>query len=74
MYNFFCNVCKYIFLFIWGWGYDFFFDDVNFGVDIERICLIWNRYCDLEIEFMYLDDIFVRMFDRFGRIFEDVEV
>lgn len=47
---------------------------MNFGVDIERICLIWNRYCDLEIEFMYLDDIFVRMFDRFGRIFEDVEV
>lgn len=74
VYNFFCNVCKYIVLLNWGWGYDFFFDDVSFGVDIERIWLMWNKYCDGVIEFVYMNDIFVRMFDEFGIIFKEVEI
>lgn len=74
VYNLLRNVCKHIPSPTRGWGYDPPSDDVNLGADIERIRSIWNRYCDSETEFMHLDDIFVRMFDRFGRISEDVEV
>lgn len=74
VYNLLRNVCKHIPSPTRGWGYDPPSDDVNLGADIERIRSIWNRYCDSETEFMHLDDIFVRMFDRFGKISEDVEV
>lgn len=74
VYNLLRNVCKHITSPTRGWGYDPPSDDVNLGADIERIRSIWNRYCDSETEFMHLDDIFVRMFDRFGKISEDVEV
>lgn len=74
VYNLLRNVCKHIPSPTRGWGYDPPSDDVNLGADIERIRSIWNRYCDSETEFMHLDDIFVRMFDKFGRISEDVEV
>lgn len=74
VYNLLRNVCKHISPPNRGWGYDPPPDDVSLGADIERIRSIWNNYCDGETEFVYMNDIFVRMFDEFGTISKDVEV
>lgn len=73
VYNFFRNVCKNVIFLKWGWGYELFVDDVSLGVDIERICLMWNRYCDGEMEFLYFREIFVRMIDWYGNILDFVK-
>lgn len=74
VYNLLRNVCKHISPPNRGWGYDPPSDDVSLGADIERIRSILNNYCDGETEFVYMKDVFVRMFDEFGKISKDVEI
>lgn len=73
LYNLLRNVCKKITPPKRGWGYEPSADDVSLGADIERIRLMWNRYCDGETEFLYLSEIFVRMVDRYGNISDVVK-
>ena len=51
-----------------GWDYEPAVDDISLGADIERIRLIWNKYCDEKEEFENFDMILKRMEDRFGDI------
>ena len=52
-----------------GWDYEPAGDDVSLGADIERIRLLWNRYCDEKADDMHSCDIILkRMKNRFGDI------
>lgn len=73
VYTLLRNVCKQITPPTRGWGYEPSVDDVSLGADIERICSIWNTFCDGKTEFSYLKDIFVRMVDRYGNISDFIE-
>ena len=49
-----------------GWGYEPHSDEVTTGADIERIRLMWNKYCDNDLQFPQLDDVYNRMKDKYG--------
>ena len=49
-----------------GWGYEPPSDEVTTGADIERIRLMWNKFCDNDLQFSQLDDVFNRMKDKYG--------
>uniref|UniRef100_A0A8W8JTG4 DZIP3-like HEPN domain-containing protein n=1 Tax=Magallana gigas TaxID=29159 RepID=A0A8W8JTG4_MAGGI len=74
VYNLLRNVCKNVTPPKRGWCYEPSDDDVSLGADIERIRLMWNRYCDEATEFLYLKEIFVRMVNRYGNISDDVKL
>ena len=58
-----------------GWNYEPAVDDDSLGADIERIRLIWNRYCDGKEDDMHsFDMILERMKNRFGDISGNDEV
>lgn len=73
VYNLLRNVCKNVTPPKRSWGYEPSADDVSLAADIERIRLMWNRYCDGETEFLNLRKIFVRMVDRYGNISDAVK-
>uniref|UniRef100_A0A8W8JTI4 DZIP3-like HEPN domain-containing protein n=1 Tax=Magallana gigas TaxID=29159 RepID=A0A8W8JTI4_MAGGI len=74
VYNLLRNVCKNVTPPKRGWDYEPSDDDVSLGADIERIRLMWNRYCDEATEFLNLREIFVRMVNRYGNISDDVKL
>uniref|UniRef100_A0A8W8JUB0 DZIP3-like HEPN domain-containing protein n=1 Tax=Magallana gigas TaxID=29159 RepID=A0A8W8JUB0_MAGGI len=74
VYNLLRNVCKNVTPPRRGWGYEPSDADVSLGADIERIRLMWNRYCDEATECLYLREIFVRMVNRYGNISDDVKL
>ena len=49
-----------------GWGYEPPPDEITPGADIERIRLMWNRFCDDYLLFPQLDDVYNRMRDKYG--------
>ena len=51
-----------------GWDYEPPSDEVTTGADIERIRLMWNKYCDDDLQCPQLDDVFNRMKDKFGTV------
>nr|XP_034339438.1 uncharacterized protein LOC109619320 [Crassostrea gigas] len=73
LYNLLRNVCKNVTPPKRGWGYEPSADDESLGADIERIRSIWNRHCDGETEFSYLEEILVRMIYRYGNILDVVK-
>lgn len=51
-----------------GWDYEPPDDETHVGADIERIRLMWNKYCDYDLEFKNLDDVYNRMKQKYGTI------
>lgn len=51
-----------------GWDYEPPDDETPVGADIERIRLMWNMYCDNDIQFKHLDDVYNRMKQTFGNL------
>ena len=49
-----------------GWGYEPLSDEITPGADIERMRLMWNKYCDYDLQFPQLDYVYKRMKDRYG--------
>lgn len=49
-----------------GWDYEPPDDETNVGADIERIRSMWNKYCDDDLQFKYLDDVYNRMKQKYG--------
>ena len=49
-----------------GWGYEPPSDEITTGADIERIRLMWNKFCDDDLQFPQIDDVFNRMKDKYG--------
>nr|XP_022344027.1 uncharacterized protein LOC111137072 isoform X3 [Crassostrea virginica] len=49
-----------------GWGYEPPSEEITTGADIERIRLMWNRFCDDNLQFPQLDDVYNRMKDKYG--------
>lgn len=52
------NFCEGIKFLSRGWGYEFLDDEINVCVDIERIRFMWNKYCDDDLQFKYIDDVY----------------
>lgn len=51
-----------------GWDYEPPDDETHVGADIERIRSMWNKYCDDDLQFKYLDDVYNRMKQRYGTV------
>ncbi|XP_062595994.1 uncharacterized protein LOC134257385 [Saccostrea cucullata] len=51
-----------------GWGYKPTDDDDSLEADIERIRILWNMYCDDQVDVPYLQGVYGRMSDRFGAL------
>ena len=51
-----------------GWGYEPHSDEVTTGADIERIRLMWNKFCDDDPQLTQLDDVFNRMKNKYGTV------
>ncbi|XP_078338953.1 uncharacterized protein LOC111117454 isoform X3 [Crassostrea virginica] len=49
-----------------GWGYEPPSDEITTGADIERIRLLWNKFCDDDLQFPQLDDVYKRMKEKYG--------
>nr|XP_022312288.1 uncharacterized protein LOC111117454 isoform X2 [Crassostrea virginica] len=49
-----------------GWGYEPPSEEITTGADIERIRLMWNKFCDGDLQFPQLDDVYNRMKDKYG--------
>ncbi|XP_062617281.1 uncharacterized protein LOC134278984 isoform X3 [Saccostrea cucullata] len=53
-----------------GWGYEPPNDDNSEEADIERIHSMWNQYCDNAHHYPQLQDVYNRMFEKYGEIME----
>lgn len=51
-----------------GWDSEPPDEDIDVGADIERIRLMWNKYCDNDLQFKHLDDVYKRMKLTFGTV------
>ncbi|XP_061197595.1 uncharacterized protein LOC133205743 [Saccostrea echinata] len=51
-----------------GWGYTPSDDDHSLGADIERIHILWNLYCDDQVDVPNLQDVYGRMSEKFGEL------
>ena len=51
-----------------GWGYEPIFNEKTQEADIERIRLMWNKFCDDDLLFPQLDDVCNRMIIRYGSV------
>ena len=49
-----------------GWGYEPPSDEITTGADLERIRLMWNKFCDDDLQCPQLDDVYNRMKDKYG--------
>ena len=49
-----------------GWVYEPPSDEITTGADIERIRLMWNKFCDGDLQFPQLDDVYKRMKEKYG--------
>ncbi|XP_062594138.1 uncharacterized protein LOC134255634 [Saccostrea cucullata] len=66
VYNLLRNVCEHIQPPTRGWDYEPDDTDLGLGADIERVRLMWNRYCDGKTVFDNLDALYGRMQKRYG--------
>nr|XP_034339418.1 uncharacterized protein LOC117693156 isoform X4 [Crassostrea gigas] len=51
-----------------GWDYEPPDNETHVGADIERIRSMWNKYCDDDVQFKYLDDVYNRMKEKYGTV------
>lgn len=51
-----------------GWGYKPPDDETNVCADIERIRFMWNKYCDDDLQFKHIDDVYKRMKQKYGTV------
>lgn len=51
-----------------GWDYEPPDDETHLGADIERIRSMWNKYCDNDLHFKHLDDVYNRMKQKYGTV------
>lgn len=51
-----------------GWDYEPSDNDTSTGADIERIRSMWNKYCDDDLHFKHLDDVYNRMKQNYGTV------
>ncbi|XP_062595990.1 uncharacterized protein LOC134257381 [Saccostrea cucullata] len=49
-----------------GWDYKPKDEDHSVGADIERIRILWNLYCEDQVDVPYLQEMYGRMSDKFG--------
>ncbi|XP_062586866.1 uncharacterized protein LOC134248481 isoform X2 [Saccostrea cucullata] len=66
VYNLLRNVCEHIQPPKRGWDYEPDDTDLGLGADIERVRLMWNRYCDGKTVFDDIDALYGRMQKRYG--------
>ncbi|XP_062617252.1 uncharacterized protein LOC134278962 [Saccostrea cucullata] len=52
-----------------GWGYKPTDNDDSLEADIERIRILWNLYCDDQVDAPNLQGVYGRMIGRFGELF-----
>lgn len=62
------NFCEHIKAPIRGWDYEPPDEEKHVSADIERIRFMWNKYCDDDLQFKHLDDVYKRMKQRFGTV------
>lgn len=63
-----CNFCEKIKAPMRGWDYEPPAEENNVAADIERIRFMWNKYCDNDLQFKHLDDVYNRMKQKFGTV------
>lgn len=51
-----------------GWDYEPLDDEIHIGADIERIRSMWNKYCDDDLQFKHLDDVYKRIKQKYGTV------
>ncbi|XP_061162594.1 uncharacterized protein LOC133171810 [Saccostrea echinata] len=51
-----------------GWGYTPNDDDHSLRADIERIHILWNLYCDDQVDIPNLQDVYRRISETFGEL------
>lgn len=51
-----------------GWDFEPPDEENNVAADIERIRFMWNKYCDNDLQFKHLDDVYNRMKQKFGTV------
>lgn len=51
-----------------GWDYEPPDDETHVGADIERIRSMWNKYCDNDLQFKHLDDVYNRIKQKYGTL------
>lgn len=51
-----------------GWDYEPYDYETSTGADIERIRSMWNKYCDDDLHFKHLDDVYNRMKQNYGTV------
>lgn len=62
------NFCEKIKAPVRGWDYEPPDEEKTVGADIERIRFIWNKYCDNDLQFKHLDDVYNRMKQNVGTV------
>nr|XP_034339424.1 uncharacterized protein LOC105339430 isoform X4 [Crassostrea gigas] len=62
------NFCEKIKAPMRGWDYEPPDEENNVAADIERIRFMWNKYCDNDLQFKHLDDVYNRMKQKFGTV------
>uniref|UniRef100_A0A8W8JTH5 DZIP3-like HEPN domain-containing protein n=1 Tax=Magallana gigas TaxID=29159 RepID=A0A8W8JTH5_MAGGI len=62
------NFCEEIKAPMRGWDYEPPDEENNVAADIERIRFMWNKYCDNDLQFKHLDDVYNRMKQKFGTV------
>lgn len=53
-----------------GWDYEPLDNKTSIGADVERIRSMWNKYCDGDLNFKHLDDVYNRMKQKYGTVAE----
>nr|XP_034339446.1 uncharacterized protein LOC105341280 isoform X3 [Crassostrea gigas] len=51
-----------------GWDYEPPDDETHIGADIERIRSMLNKYCDNDLQFKHLEDVYKRMKQKYGTV------
>lgn len=51
-----------------GWDYEPPDDETHVGADIERIRSMWNKYCDDDLQFEHLDEVYNRLILKYGTV------
>ncbi|XP_062595995.1 uncharacterized protein LOC134257386 [Saccostrea cucullata] len=54
-----------------GWGYKPSDGDLSVGADIERIRILWNLYCDGQVDVPNFQEVYRRMSEKFGELSDE---
>ncbi|XP_048778500.2 uncharacterized protein LOC125682122 isoform X2 [Ostrea edulis] len=73
VYNLLRNICNHIHPPKRGWDYEPDIEDDGLGADIERVRLMWNKYCDGETVFDQINVVYARMQERYGNISQQID-